>query len=337
MTVENAPDITITCCVEFGRLEEQTVLMVRSLRKFGGAFANVPVIAVIGRYGAPLRQATVAELQRLGVTLVRARASDNPATWLNYANKIAAVVAADREATTSQIAWFDSDMFVLKEPSNILLGEGEAVAAQCHHLPPAVLEGDSAHIGYWNHVCALYGVDFKDVPWTRAADHLPLQKLNFTSGLFTWRRGSGFAQRYAEAVRKLLGARIAQATGEFFTADQVVFTPLVVRDRMKWKALSVADHSIVLGPFLTSKERDVPDLSETRVLHYSDSFAPAFRPLMEQRLAHEVPEFACWLKQQERELDLGPTRSSSRGLARVLKAARGIQYQLYARSTVPAR
>jgi hypothetical protein len=328
------PDTTAVCCVEFGRLEEQTVLMVRSLRAFGGAFADIQVLAVIGRRGPPLRSATLEEFARLGVKVVKAEAADNPATWLNYANKIAAVATADALAETSQISWFDSDMFVLREPSAIQLEDGEDLAAQCHHLPPAVLEGDATHVAYWTRVCALFGVDFADVPWTRAADHLPRQKLNFTSGLFTWRRGSGFARRYWDAVRRLLDARIAQATGEFFTADQVVLTPLIVRDGIRWKSLGVADHSIVLGPFLEAGGSDVPPFDQARILHYSNSFAEPYRPLLEERLRAEVPEFWNWLQRQQ--LDLGQSSPLNRAYAALLRAGRGLRYRTYARSTVRA-
>jgi len=328
------PDITAVCCVEFGRLEEQTILMVRSLREFGGAFASIPVLAVIGRRGAPLRKATIEEFRRLGVRVVKSKAADNPATWLNYANKVAAVATAEALAETSQITWFDSDIFVLQEPSAIRLAEGEELAAQCHHLPPAVLEGDETHVAYWTRVCALFGLEFADVPWTRAADHLPRQKLNFTSGVFTWRRGSGFAQSYSDAVRRLLDARIAQATGEFFTADQVVLTPLIVRDAIRWRSLSVADHSIVLGPFLEAGGSDVPPFEEARIIHYSNSFAEPYRPLMEERLRIQVPEFWSWLRGQK--LDLGEASPVDRAYAGLLKAARGLRYRRYARSTVRA-
>ena len=305
--------------------------MVRSLRTFGGAFGDVPVIAVIGRIGPRLRDRTRIELEQLGVRVVRAKGSANPAKWLNYANKIAAVVTADEIAHTDQIAWFDSDMFVLQEPSQIVLGADEDLAAQCHHLPPAVLEGDEKHVAYWSKVCGLFGVDFERVPWTRAAEQLPRQKLNFTSGLFTWRRGSRFAPAYFDAVRRLIRARIAQASGEFFTFDQVVFTPLIVAKGLKWKSLSVQDHSIVLGPFLESKSADVPNLAEARILHYSNSFAPAYRPLMEQRLAREVPAFAAWLQAQQ--LDLGAESLGARLLGKALRAERALRYRVYARST----
>lgn len=333
-STDGQPDLTVVCCIEAGRLEEQTILMVQSLRSFGGAFSNVPVLAVIGRRGPPLRVKTRRELDRLGVRVVHANRQDNPATWLNYANKVAAVVTADELAETAQIAWFDSDMFVLQEPSGILLTQDFDLAAQCHHLPPAVVEGDETNVPYWKRVCELFDLSYPDVPWTRAADHLPLQKLNFTSGLFTWRRGSGFAASYAIAVRKLLDARIAQAAGEFFTADQVVLTPVVVGCRLRWKELSVADHSIVLGTFLRDGGADVPPLNEARVLHYSNSFAGPYKAMMEERLQREVPAFWNWL--QAHQPDLGPVPLQSRALQHFLRNTRGLRYRAYARSTVRA-
>jgi len=331
LNTDGQPNLTVVCCIEAGRLEEQTVLMVESLRAFGGAFSNVPVLAVIGRRGPPLRAKTRRELDRLGVRVVHANPQNNPATWLNYANKVAAVVTADELAETAQIAWFDSDMFVLKEPSGILLDEGWDLAAQCHHLPPAVVEGDETNVPYWTRVCELFGLSYSDVPWTRAADHLPLQKLNFTSGLFTWRRGSIFAASYASAVRRLLDARIAQAAGEFFTADQVVLTPIVVEAGLRWKPLTIADHSIVLGTFLRDGGADIPPLAEARVLHYSNSFAPPYKAMMDERLQTEVPAFWGWL--QTHQPDLGPMPLQSKALQHLLRNTRGIRYRAYARST----
>lgn len=329
-----SPDLTVVCCIEAGRLEEQTILMVQSLRAFGGALSNVPVLAVIGRRGPQLRSETCRQLDRLRVRVVRAKKEDNPATWLNYANKVAAIVTADELAETAQIAWFDSDMFVLKEPGAIVLQNGWDLAAQCHVLPPAVLEDDATNVPYWTQVCRLFGIDFADVPWTKAADNLPRQRLNFTSGLFTWRRGSGFAQSYAGAVRKLLDARISQAMGDFFTADQVVLTPLVVASKLRWKPLTTADHTVVLGTFLADGGGDVPPLAEARVLHYSNSFAPPFKSMMEERLRREVPAFWTWL--QARRPDLGPMRPLSRAFQQILRYVRGFRYRTYARSTVRA-
>ena len=39
-------DITFICCVESGFLESQTVLMIESLRRYGGAYKDLPIIAM---------------------------------------------------------------------------------------------------------------------------------------------------------------------------------------------------------------------------------------------------------------------------------------------------
>ena len=328
------PDLTIVCCVELGRLEEQTILMVRSLRRFGGRLADSPVIAVVGRRGPALRPATLSEFERLGVCVVRAQPADNPAPWLNYANKVAGVVVADRIATTDQIAWFDSDMFVLAEPSGLLLCNGEDLAAQCHPLPPARLEGDPTHDDYWMRVCDLFGVALADVDWIAGANGFARQQLNFTSGLFAWRRGSGFAGYYLEAFRTLLASRIAQRSGEFFTADQVVLTPIVTKYRMVWRNLSVEDHSIVLGEFLVRQSPLLPDFGKARVLHYSNAFAAPFRAQTEERLRQQAPIFANWLSAQC--VDLGTMSARSRLAKRLYAIVRGLRYRRFARNVVRA-
>ena len=75
----------------------------------------------------------------------------------------------------------------------------------------------------------------------------PRQKLSFNSAVFTWRRGSGFAELYADGVKRLLKGRIAQRSGEFFTVDQVVLTPLIAANRLRWRNLSRDDHLLRHG------------------------------------------------------------------------------------------
>src|SRR5690606_37796289 len=57
-TVSEAPSLTVVTCVEAGTLEPMAVRMVRSLRRWGGRYSNVQVIAVTPRWGPPLRPQT---------------------------------------------------------------------------------------------------------------------------------------------------------------------------------------------------------------------------------------------------------------------------------------
>lgn len=46
--------ITFVCCVESGLLENQTVRMIESLRRWGGRLRESPIFAVTPRIGSPL-------------------------------------------------------------------------------------------------------------------------------------------------------------------------------------------------------------------------------------------------------------------------------------------
>lgn len=180
----------------------------------------------------------------------------------------------------------------------------------------------------------LFGLALGDVEWIDGVGGFPAQQLNFTSGLFAWRRGSGFASAYRDAFVKLLASRIAQRSGEFFTADQVVLTPIVTKNRMAWRNLSVEDHSIVLGEFLAQRSALLPDFGKARILHYSNAFAAPFRALMEERLRRQVPKFAKWLSDQP--LCLGAVPARARLRKRMYATARGLRYRAFARNVIRA-
>jgi hypothetical protein len=57
-------------CVEHGRLESEAVLLVESLRQWGGALADAPVYAFAPRPALHPEPATVDRLRSLGATVV---------------------------------------------------------------------------------------------------------------------------------------------------------------------------------------------------------------------------------------------------------------------------
>ena len=57
-------------CVEHGRLESEAILLVESLRQFGGAYAQAPIYAFAPRPDFQPEAATVERLEGLGVTFI---------------------------------------------------------------------------------------------------------------------------------------------------------------------------------------------------------------------------------------------------------------------------
>jgi hypothetical protein len=97
-----APSITVVCCVESGPLETSTVMMVQSLRRWGGRFADIPVIAVTPRFGPPLMRSTRQRFDELSVQHLRRRLS-RKFGWYSFLNKPLALVGAEPMVKTDLI------------------------------------------------------------------------------------------------------------------------------------------------------------------------------------------------------------------------------------------
>lgn len=327
--------LTFVCCVEYGRLEQQTLLMIESLRAFGGELASSRLLAVKGRRGPALMPSTLRAFERLNVEFVEAKEGENPHPWLNYANKVVAVQTAERMARTETIAWLDSDIFVLSEPSALLLKDEESFSARREWLPPAMFRGDAHYEPYWRDVCQVLDTSLDALPWCAADGRRAEQLAYFNSGLFSWRRGTGFADAYYSAFSKLLRSKLATPEGQFFTADQVILSPIVARLGLKWRELTPDQHNMVFQGFITGPEA-APCMDKSSVVHYSRSMEHPYREAFLRRLGSERPEFANWLAERlatHGNSDAKPM-STNKIVAKMLRVARGLQYRLYDRSTI---
>ncbi|WP_312028360.1 hypothetical protein [Aquabacterium sp. J223] len=321
--------VTFVCCIEQGRLEAQTLLMLNCLRQFGGDLAQAPVLAVMGRRGLPLARATVAELDRLQAHLVRLP-ERNPAPWFNYANKVVAVVAAERLAATEQVTWLDSDVLVAAEPAGLRLAAQEDFAARCEFLPPAVLPHHREHEPYWERLCRLLGTDYERLPWLEREGGLPPVRMFFNSGVFSWRRGTAFAAAYADAFGRLLSSRLATHEGHFFTADQVILGPVVLREGLRWRHLAQRDHHMCFQGLLDGPAAS-PSMAAAAVVHYSKAMQPPFRERFLQRLSVERPVLYRYILQVEGTLPADKLAAPTKLAASALRVVRGAHWRWYAR------
>lgn len=326
--------ITFVSCIERGRLEDETVLMLESLRRNGGALANARALVVVGRRGAPLAESTKAALDRLNAELVYDR-TINPAPWFNYANKLVACTIAQRLSTTPLVGWLDSDVLIAAEPSGLMLQPDQDFAGRCEFLPPAMHKGDPVNVPYWHKLCALVGVRVEQLPFVRM-DHLGLDmRLNFNSGVFVWRKSSSFAKAYFDTFVALLKSRLAQHDGNFFTADQVIIAPILISQNLKWKHLEIVDHHMVFQGMIDGAGA-APDMSGSSVIHYSRSLTPPYRDRFLARLQSELPAVHALVTSMP-PLDRASEGVMGQIVASVLKAYRGARWRLYAArvETVP--
>ena len=308
------------------------MLMVKSLREFGGDLATLPVIAVVGRIGAPLARRTIEEFEKLGVKLVHSPHRDNPFPWFNYANKVVAVTLANRICTSKTAAWIDSDVLFAGQPDGLILRDDEEFAGRCEPIMASVEANSSKNKAYWQKLCDVTQSDYDDLIWLDRGDK-PKKILYFNSGIFVWRRSSDFAATYADCFTKLLKSRIAQSDGSFFAADQIILNSVITRAKLRWRHMRYQDHHMVF-PGLLDGDIAAPHMGQSAILHYSGSLAEPYRTVFLGRLRSEVPRLADWLVTAEDQAVSPRPPWHIDAFAKWLKIWRGLQWRLFERRVI---
>jgi hypothetical protein len=218
-------DTTIYTCIESGRLEPEVLLMVRTLRAFGGRFASCPVLAIQPRRGPSVAHSTRRELEKLQVSYIN-RPLRHRFDWLGFANKPQAAVIADELARTKHVVWLDADVLVVREPTALDAPQHDAreVLACVEELGPVSTGPGDRFEPFWQALADGAGLP-EGVPFVTAGPSAKRIRLQFNSGVFRFHRGSGFAQRYLELFEKLYALRVMPRDDPtMFLHEQIIFS-----------------------------------------------------------------------------------------------------------------
>jgi glycosyltransferase involved in cell wall biosynthesis len=194
-------DCSFVLSVEAGRLEPQAVLLVESLRRFGGAYADCPVYAVSPRpsrqIGAACRKALIA----LGAQVV-VEPLLSPDEAYGSVARLAACTWAERNLGSEILVSLDDDLFFVCEPDfNLegvdLLARPVDVKGMC-----TAGAGDPFDV-YWRRIAQLVGVDYDEIPWVETTVDRVSVKASYNAGMVGVRRQLGLFQRAEEMFRLL--------------------------------------------------------------------------------------------------------------------------------------
>jgi hypothetical protein len=297
-------DTTIYTCIESGRLEPEVVLMVRSLRAFGGRFANCPVLAIQPRAGPSIANSTLRELDKLQVSYIK-RSMHHRFDWLGFANKPWAAVMADELAKTKHVVWLDADVLVAREPAALDAPQHDTheVLACVEELGPVSTGPGDRFEPFWQAMADAAGMK-EGMPFVTAGPSGQRIRLHFNSGIFRFHRGSGFAQRYLELFEKLYALRIMPKDDPtMFLHEQIIFSiaaaswrggfaaldpPYNFHAEPMYEGLYPADHydrAVLLHWHGSLRMQDFRDTFVQR-LHAA---LPALAPMVQSSLPLEAP------------------------------------------------
>ncbi len=204
-------DLAFLICVEHGRLEGEAVLLVESLRKWGGAAAEAPVYAFAPRPAYLPEPDTVARLRELGVTYV-----DEPLEGLHddrpTFNKVFVSSWAERELEHETLVFVDTDSVFLNEPTELLEGDWIAAARPVDRRI-AGSRGKGKNEPYWKRMYE--ALEVTEEPFVETTVGSMRIRAYWNSGLIAARREAGLFTAWESALvtlyeRDLVYARMPQ-------------------------------------------------------------------------------------------------------------------------------
>jgi hypothetical protein len=200
----NGPAFLI--CVEHGRLETEAILLVESLRAWGGGASQAPVYAFAPRRGKEPEPATVERLEALGTTMVAEPLVERFADTPTF-NKVAVAAWAERELDHEVLVFSDTDSVFLNEPTE--LSEGSWLAA----VRPvdrriAGSRGKGKNEPFWRKMYAELGV--RSEPFTQTTVGQMRIRGYWNTGLVAARRSAGLFDAWERALVRLFDAGIVQ-------------------------------------------------------------------------------------------------------------------------------
>lgn len=316
--------ITFTSCVECGVLEEGTIRLVESLRRYGGEFAKAKFVAVTPRLGPSLARATLRRFAELGVDYVRI-APRNRYAWQPYMNKYFALKEAEKRATGDLVAWLDSDVLVMRPPTEMLLAPDQDFGACPRDKNIGSSGRDDQFEPYWTKICADVGLSVDDLPWVQTTADNQRIRLYWNAGIFVYRPASGFADAWRRSIEKVLDKTDASNLIKVFWTDQVALSVTAVLAKLRTSHLP---NSLNYGIASHFKDYLSPEgLGGAKLLHYHDCMNDENWPWFMDRLAGTRPDVREWL------MELGPVRDETdpgrQAVKNAYKAARQIRRRIW--------
>ncbi len=296
--------VEVALVAEAGPLEQQAILLVKSLRDLGGRLSDATVTVASPRPARRPSDETVRRLHDLGADYVPLDISSGcPLYGTSW--RLHSMAALEQRSSADVFVQLDSDTLFVDEVD--LLPGGAQVAARAVDVQGMTTAGpDDANHAYWAALCALAGTDLERLPWvTTSVDHVRV-RASHNGGFVAARRELGLFTRTSEVFtrsvetdlrpRKGRGEDIRSATGQ------------VGLDGSEWwgsaqAALSVAAASLDLDVTLLPDSVNVPlhswydglvPPSELRHVHYHWLLEPEFlhrNPLLNGDLEHPVTEW----------------------------------------------
>jgi hypothetical protein len=195
--------IAFIICTEGGVLEQESLLMVESFRKYAGSFNDAPLYSFQVRDKSGVSSETVNALKDLKVEhnkiVLNTKYPDYP-----LANKPLLCAYAEQTIEADILVFLDSDLVFFNEPQEFLLPPEYDVGIRPEHHKMIGSEGTSdPNEEYWMYLYEIAGVKNLDRYVTTTVDQCKIRAF-WNSGVVAVRRSAGIFTAWKQTIEKLL-------------------------------------------------------------------------------------------------------------------------------------
>ena len=277
---KNNHRINFVLVIEAGDLEIKSVLLIKSIRKFGGEFSDCPIWAVQPRLGRNLSEQTLNALFDNDVIFIKANL--NRRVWKDYplANKpyAAAFIESIVFNNVDTLVFLDSDIIFCQFPKQLLLNENEIVAIRAVDEKGVGLSMDELIDKYWEIIYDTCNVDISQIWSVKPTLNECFIRAYFNGGLVSVKPNRRIFQKWKENLEKL--SMIEKIDGfsllkeKFLFLEQSVLAATILANTSRSEVrLFNKDYNYPLNfhNVLTEKYQK-KILNEIKIIHYHSVF-----------------------------------------------------------------
>ena len=252
--------VAFIACVEHGNLENQAVLLFRSIRKYAGKYKNAPIYSFQPRNGTPLKEDTLKAFEELGIV----HSTEKLNAEFHYyprANKIFACARAEEVFRQDIFVFLDSDTVVMNEPDSFELPNGVVAAVRPVDNKNEGSSGiDDPNDEYWRKMYLICGVP--ETPFVESVVDRKRIRSYWNSGLVVMRRAEGLFQQWRDNFIKLMQAKHAPG-GRLAFVEQLSLSPTLAKVANKIKILDyrynypLPKRSLLVEPYRSAQLEDL--------------------------------------------------------------------------------
>ena len=267
-------------CIENNETRGQALLLIESLREFGGRFAKSPILAVAPRQGLGVDPATRARLDALEVTY-HEEALNTVCPLYGSANRVYAAAWAARHSSAETLFVLDSDTLFLGEPE--IPGSEWDLAVRPVDVKGPTSEGPGDPFeSYWVAVCELAGMSVEALPFVETVLDRRRVRASYNGGYAVVRRASGILELASDLFTRTVHSGLRPFKGvkghRVFASTGYVLPAASEYWGSNQAALSIAAWSTTRRVTLLDRRFNVPLHELAEAERWSDDWAD-LRPL----------------------------------------------------------